>query len=319
VSAEVFVLDDLLYRWTARKSTRRWMTPLARAYLRYAPFTAGKEALWDRVVNPYLAWHAHKFVAPTVFGRCLAGDTADMIQQYLYYFGVWEPVLSAWVAQRLAPGDTFVDVGANIGYYSLLASTRVGGSGTVVAIEPHPGIFRELQGNLARNRARNVRAVNLAASDRTGRCRLFSGPGHNVGEATLFDDGNGASECEVGTAPLSDILQPAEARQARLIKIDVEGAEESVVAGMEPILSGCRADLEVVVEFHPPLLARQGRRPEDLLARFAGAGFRAYVLDNDYTAAACFSLGAERRPVRLQAPIRCETVVVFSRQDVESL
>src|SRR2546426_1213516 len=131
-----------------------WAVPLVRAYIRYAPFVAGKRSFWTRVVDPYFAWQSYEFVARTVFDRKIAGNTREMLQQFIYYFGVWEPHLTRWIAQRLAPGDTFVDVGANIGYFSLLASKVVRDSGTVVAIEPSPSIFSRMQSNLARNHAR---------------------------------------------------------------------------------------------------------------------------------------------------------------------
>src|SRR2546429_7961962 len=95
----------------------------------------------------------------------MAGSTRDILQQYIYYFGVWEPNLTRWIAQRLAPGDTFIDGGANIGYFTLLASKLVRDSGAGVAIEASPATFDALQRNLARNRARNGGAGNAAGSD----------------------------------------------------------------------------------------------------------------------------------------------------------
>ncbi|SCF63177.1 hypothetical protein GA0115259_100393 [Streptomyces sp. MnatMP-M17] len=68
------------------------------------------------------------------FGARFAVDTQDLIQRYIYLFGVWEPHMTRWLRGRLEPGDTFVDVGANIGYYSVLASQLVGDGVKVVAI-----------------------------------------------------------------------------------------------------------------------------------------------------------------------------------------
>ena len=196
------------------KGAARWkyrvaggLVPLARTYVRFAPFGSGKRAFWTRVVDPYLAWHPHRFVARTVFGSRIAGDTRDILQQYIYYFGVWEPHLTDWIGRRLAPGDAFVDVGANIGYFSLLASKLVGESGRVVAIEPSPTIFGVLASNLARNRAHNVRAVRVAASDSAGMLRLFQGPDSNLGRTTLLADEGFEFACMVKAAPLVAILR----------------------------------------------------------------------------------------------------------------
>ena len=73
-------------------------------------------------MDPYLIWESHPFVAKTIFGMQITGDAKDIIQQYVYYFGVWEPHITSWISSSLRPGDGFIDVGANIGYYSLLAS-----------------------------------------------------------------------------------------------------------------------------------------------------------------------------------------------------
>src|SRR4051794_12278193 len=141
------------------------LIPVLRAALRYGPRGGWSQALWWRLVDPYFAWHSHRFVARTRFGSKVEGDTCEILQQHIYYFGAWEADLSQWIAGRLGTGDVCVDVGANAGYFSLLASDIVGDSGAVVAIEASPRVFEILQANLARNRARNVRPVNIAAAD----------------------------------------------------------------------------------------------------------------------------------------------------------
>jgi FkbM family methyltransferase len=306
------MLDQALYRLTKSLAARRLLTPLLRSYLRYFPGSPGKEALWRRVVNPYLAWQAYPFVARTVFGRRIAGDTRDMIQQYVYYFGVWEPDLTAWISRQLRPGDVFVDVGANVGYYSLLAATLVSNTGAVIAIEASPTVFRQLEANLARNRAVNVRAVNVAASDQRGQVQLFRGPEHNLGETSVFQAPGFAPDGTVAAAPLGDILLPEELSRARLVKMDVEGAEAAVLAGFAPLLSACRRDLELIVELHPQYLTQPGRTAADLVQLMKDAGFCAYRIENDYWPVRPPS--DLRRPVRLQSPLQSETALVFSRR-----
>ena len=298
---------------------RRFLTPLLRAYLRYWPIAAGKEALWTRVVNPYFAWHSRPFVARTVFGFALAGDTRDMIQQYIYFFGIWEPELTDWIAGRLAPGDTFVDVGANIGYYSLLASKRVGSSGRVIGIEACPAVFRQLRENVTRNRLANVRVVNVAVSDRKGVVQLFRGPDHNVGETSIFQGAGFEPGDSVDSAPLEEIVGREDLASARLIKIDIEGAERFVVPTLVPILRSSRVDLELIVEFHPQYLTEPGQRADDLIQMVNATGFCAYRLENAYWPFNGAARAGGARPRRLRAPIHEETVIIFSRKDAESL
>ncbi len=293
--------------------------PAARALVRYAPLVAAKLRFWEHVVDPYLAWHSHRFVARTRFGSKIDGHTSDILPQYLYYFGVWEPDVTSWISGRLEPGDTFVDVGANVGYFTLLASTLVGGSGSVVAVEPSPALFARLHDNLERNRVRNVRPVNLAASDGPGRVIVFSGPVTDPGLTTTLPQTELAVEAEVDAQPLSEMLSTHEVRNARLVKIDVEGAEHGVVSGMDPLLAEGRADLEVLVEIHPSQLARVDKTPEDVLAVFLKAGFRPYVLENDYEPASHMRANRTARLRSLEGtlPRGSNTSVLFSRDDID--
>jgi len=311
--------DEFAYRLSKNKAARQVVTPLLRTYLRYCPIAAGKETLWTRVVNPYLAWHSRPFIARTVFGRRLAGDTRDMIQQYIYFFGLWEPELTAWIASRLSPRDVFIDVGANIGYYSLLASTLVGKSGAAVAIEASPAIFRQLQENIARNAVANVRTINVAVSDRKGTVPLFRGPDHNAGETSMFPAAGFIPDGAVESARLEEILEHKELASARLIKIDIEGAERFVVPSIGSLLRSCRDDLELIVEFHPQYLTEPGHGADDLVKLVNASGFHAYRLENSYWPFNGTSDSAHKQPVRLRAPIQGETVIVFSRKDSESL
>jgi FkbM family methyltransferase len=317
------MLDTMLARLAANDRTAHLLIPLLRGYIRYGPSPIGKRKLWTRVVQPYFAWESHKFVARTIFGSELVGDTVEILQQYVYYFGVWEPHITRWISQRLKPGDVFIDVGANIGYYTLLGASIVGASGTVVAIEASPKTFSHLQTNLARNRARNVRAVNAAAAETEGSVKLFRGPATHIGLATIFEEEGLRQECEfeceVRSAPLTALLQPDEIQRARVIKIDVEGAERAVVAGMAPLLNSGRKDLEITVEIGPERLARQGRRAQDILDVFRDAGFHAYRLENDYSALGHLPGRSYKRPARIRGPIESEVDVLFSRQDMEIL
>src|ERR1019366_3290126 len=97
----------------------------------------GKRTVWD-LLSPHLWWLERFVQAETVFGCTLYVDTRETGGRYIYYFGIWEPNLTRWIQERLSPDDTFIDVGANIGYYSLLAA-KLGSQ--VVAIEAAPRTF----------------------------------------------------------------------------------------------------------------------------------------------------------------------------------
>jgi len=312
---------------TVRQLVRRSVTPLVRSYLRWSPSVRAKQWFWTKIAVPYFVSRPYQFVASTEFGARIAGDTHEIHQQHIYFFGVWEPTLTRWISQRLQPGDTFVDVGAHIGYYALLASTLVAASGRVVAIEASPSIFTALRGNLVRNRASNVRAINVAASDTSGVFKIFRGPKSNLGATTLVAEQGFEVEDHVSAEPLSRILRPEEIQTARLIKIDVEGAELAVVNGLLPSLAAVRPDLELVVEVHPQHLEQQGKKTEQLLNTLSDVGYRAYRLQPDTHESAYMhhrKAPVEHRPVRLPGPpyhdgLTLGTHVVFSRHDSEQL
>lgn len=263
-------------------------------------------------MEPYLAWHSHRFSARTVFGARLRGDTQEVLQQHVYYFGVWEPNLTRWLQARLRPDDVFVDVGANIGYFTLLGSRAVGPRGSVVAVEASPTIHAWLQANLARNRARNVRAVNCVAASDQGVRTVYHGPASHRGLTTINPSAGWPAEAEAEAATLPQIVGEAGWREARVIKIDVEGAEDEVVAGMADGLDRTRPELEVVVEMHPP----SGR---ELFARFLEAGFHAYGLEIDYSPLSYSAARPLPAAHRLTEPPAYELDVIFSRRDAETL
>lgn len=285
--------------------------PLARAYVRYSPFQRSRERLWKRWVEPYLAWHLHPFEAPTVFGPRIAGTTFEILQQHIYYFGVWEPILTRWIEKRLSPGDSFIDVGANVGYFTMLASMLVGPSGSVVAIEASPTIYQRLERGVRRNRLSNVRVINAVVAANHGRQMVFRGPDSHTGLTTVHGQPYMTPETEVSAEPLGTLVTKEELRGARLIKIDVEGAEDEVIAGLAPELADTSPNLEIAVELHPG-------KHDLLFATLQDAGFYAYQLDIDYSPLRYRQLD-EPRPKRIRERVEGELDVIFSRMEAEAL
>jgi FkbM family methyltransferase len=224
----------------------------------------------------------------TFEGRTTQGDRfichpPDLIQLYLWLFDIWEPDLTDFIIKRLEPGDGFVDVGANIGYYSALASRRVGAHGHVVAIEASPEVFRDLQESIARNpHCQNVRLVNKAAAAVAGELNIYSGPKHNTGLTTTVRGRGFPAQTTIPAQPLDDLLSAEVIRTARLVKIDVEGGEPSVLAGMRRFITNCRPDLEMLIELSPSWWSDASLRPIDVLQPFMDAGFYVYEMSNSY-------------------------------------
>ncbi len=255
-------------------------------------------------------------------GATLNCQLPDAVQFCVFLFGVWEPDISAFVRRRLSVGDTFCDVGAHVGYYSLLAAATVGKSGHVVAIEASPTIFNQLQENLSKNGTVNVRALNVAATAKAGVLKVHRGPDWNLGWTTTHANCGLPLECEVPALPLEDILTADERRTVRLIKVDVEGTERELFAGLGKLLRNGRPDLEVILEVSPRWWKEPQASIEQALLPFVDLGFHIYRVNNDYSPWRYFWSDSVRAPQRVHGPIKSwigQVDVVLSREDREEL
>ena len=246
--------------------------------LRRLPLPAAR--LGFRAYNKALRTLGPEHLATTYFGARLHCNPQDLIQRMILYFGVWEPDVSRVIEQNLSAGDVFVDIGANIGYDTLLASSRVGATGKVVSIEASPRTFALLQRNLAANpSSSNVRAVNAAVSDKPGTLDLYEINEGNIGAATTLASRGGTLMASVEALPLAEILKPDELARLRLIKMDVEGAEPPILRHLLEQLSRYPATMDIVVEASPEDDFEAWR---DVFDRMSAAGFAAWAIENDY-------------------------------------
>jgi FkbM family methyltransferase len=284
------------------------LLPAARAWIRYSPLAPGRGWLWKRVW-----WRAHSFRARTRFGMLMSGNTGDLIQRYLYFFGVWEPNITRWVAASLKPGDCFVDVGANIGYYTLLAAKCVGRDGKVVAIEAAPWIHAMLARHVALNRLENVRTVMTAAAADRGRLRLYPGGADNIGSTSTVP--RDRDSIEIDALPMHEILSDDEIARIRIIKVDVEGAEPDVVRGLAPVLAKLRDDAEIIMEVSPALMPGGDASVRYIFSTMQAHGFAAFAIENDYRAEAYLEPAGYKRPAAVAADaVPAQADVIFSRR-----
>ncbi|WP_322984409.1 FkbM family methyltransferase [Streptomyces sp. S584] len=291
-----------------------------RAYVRHAPGTVGKARLVDHFLDEHLRTHPVRTTIRLRSGDMVGVTTSDVIQRYQYLFGEWEPNLSAFLRDRLQPGDTFIDVGAHRGAFSFLASRAVGSQGHVVAIEPSPQFHDDLTAAVAANHRTNIRAVRSAASDTHGTLTLYLEDPANLGHTTAIRPRSVHAAFEALTAPLTDLVSQAELATTRIIKIDVEGAEAAVIRGLLPVLPRLPDGAELVVEVTPKLLTKQGESTIGIVNTLREHGFHVYTLTNDYDPATY-----PRTMRRPQEPVRCTetpnhmTDLVFSRINADRL
>lgn len=319
----VFLKQQIQTMPIAWRTSRRLILSPVRSYFRYFPVRSGKCFFW-RNVACHVRWLESWTTATTVFGSKLRVDPKDDVGRCIYYFGVWEPNLTAWIAHSLSPGDTFVDVGANIGYFSALAAGIVKGQGSIVSIEGMPRTCDVLKANFQLNRIRNGRIVPMAVWDGVGNIEMFGPCTGVVGTASAIKSSaekwDYKSKVMVPCAPLSSILTTEEIKAARIVKIDVEGAEWRVVSGMSELMKNGRDDLEIVLEVNPDSLRLEGQSCQDLYARFRKSGFYPYQIENLYGDLSRICLRPPSRPRRIeQIPEGGQSDVIFSRRDVDVL
>lgn len=299
-----------------------WAWKILRWYVRYFPSASVHSGIVRRA-DRFFAGRDHRFVARTIGGHRIAGSTRDIVQRYVYLFGVWQPNLSSWITERLARGDVFVDVGSNIGFFALLASRAVNENGKVLAIEPLPALYLQLAANVDRNTATNVRLIDYAASAARGRLKIFRGPESNLGATSMYEDVGFRCEGEVDALPLCEVLSEEDMTRTKMIKIDVEGAEADVVTGLLPLLRCARDDLELIVEAGggpkgSPSASEFVHRTVPILS---DAGFNVYKIENSYDPRAYRTTQAPARPHRVidLNSVTAECDLVFSRRDAAVL
>jgi FkbM family methyltransferase len=252
----------------------------------------------------------------TSFGGRFHCDLRDRVPAFLFCFGQWEPNITAWISRRLQPGDVFVDVGANIGYYTVLAASAVGAGGAVVAIDASPSLFAQLNRTLVANGCTQVRAVNAAVSAAPGVATVYAGPAGNAGSASLLPHWrNGRPEAEVPCYPLSQILTVAELARVRLIKIDVEGSELPILRQLIATLDLYPPNLEFLVE-----CSTDGNSEEwnEILGGLKQRGFSAFAIENAYSVSWYLRWRQASPPRRINALPPGQTDVLFTRDPASS-
>ncbi len=198
----------------------------------------------------------------------------DPVVSGALFFRVYERGELAFFHSACKPGMTFLDVGANIGFYTALASHRVGPSGKIIALEPDPESHGFLKQTIAANNATNATALPVAAAATRGRLQLFVSS-DNRGDNRLYQPDTSATthqqSVDVETAPADELLEQHGVEHVDLIKIDVQGAEGGVIAGLERTIRRS-SGLVLMTEFWPHGLRQAGTDPKTFLEKLRGLG-----------------------------------------------
>ena len=197
----------------------------------------------------------------------------------------YEPEISRLLLQVLKEGDTAIDVGANVGFFSILAAAMVGPKGRVVSFEPDPANRARLANNLAVNGFTNVTVIENPATDKAGKVDFFINSDNSGGNA-LWDPaqfpGNVKSQAEKKVRQVDATTLDAETKrlklaQPKLIKVDTEGADQKVLEGARELLAKAAVPF-VVSELHEFGLQRMGCSQESFRSYMEGLGYSTFTL-----------------------------------------
>lgn len=174
---------------------------------------------------------AGKHVLKTIHGvKILIDPSLDQgVELALFETGTYEKGTIQLLKKYLKPDSVFLDIGANIGLMSVIASGVVGEKGRIYAVEANPNTVAILQANIELNHCKNVELIPVALSDEQGTAVLFENWEVNRGGASLISQGNEQQGIEVKMERLDDLFNASD--RVDLVKIDVEGFEPQVIRG----------------------------------------------------------------------------------------
>lgn len=181
------------------------------------------------------------------------------------YVAKWEPISDISIKKS----DLVIDIGANVGYYTLKLAPLIGESGKIISIEPDPNNFKTLKHNCELNHFINTELHNIALSDKQGIEKLFFTEKHS-GKSSLFESENQKNSFDIVSNSLDNILNDRFLK-IDLIKIDTEGAELSILKGAQKTL---KITNKILIELHEEILLKNNQDPLEIKEILIENGFK---------------------------------------------
>jgi FkbM family methyltransferase len=200
---------------------------------------------------------------------------------YLFINEVYEPYETELISSIIKPGSVVLDIGANIGYHTLLFAKLVGQSGKVFAFEPSPANLRLLEKNVSINGYSNVILEQKAVSNRNEKKRLYSNESNPMLD-TIYKSQKRSNLDSVEIDTISLVYYFCNyGGKIDFIKMDIEGSEYTALEGMQTILQR-QNDIKLLVAFNPSAIREYGYKPEQQIDLLVSNGFTVYFA-NDLT------------------------------------
>jgi len=227
----------------------------------------------------------NKILTQTVYGARMMLDSRDLsLTPNLVTFGLWEPNITQVFLKSISEGMKVLEIGANVGYFTLLATSKVGAKGKVYAFEANPSTYETLHNNMDINGLLgNAHLVNKAVYSESKKLNFHSLSKHQGGSSlvTFHDDtlsffNDSVEIIEVDAVSLDDYFKNGYP-VINFMKIDAEGSEPHIFKGMEKLLLNC-PDLIVVCEFNSLLIKGMGSDPLEFLNYLQKSGFKIQLI-----------------------------------------
>ena len=218
----------------------------------------------------------------TVYGTKMYLDPTDtVVSKSLNSNLIWEKEESEFFKNIIKEGMNVVDIGANIGYFTLLFSKWIGNKGKVYSFEPDPSNFEILSKNICANRSKNVTAFQKALSNNDGKLSLFlcekNKGDHRIFDFYAFEDDDKRKKIDVESVTLDSVLSD---KKIEVIKMDVQGAEYLVLEGMKETINK-NSNLYLLTEFWPYAIEKSGHSPKDFIEVLRKMKFEISIIKNN--------------------------------------
>lgn len=248
---------------------------MVRGLLHLWPFARGKGAL-ARALSPL--WHRREFLLSVEPGVFVPAELDDYMVYWVFVNGYDRDAVVRLSRELIGPGDTVLDVGANIGLWAMGAARRAGPTGVVHAVEPVPENYARLVSNLKLNDLGRVHAAPIAFSNRCGRVTMFRPRYGNSGHPSLGCRDGVDEPFQIDATTLDQYCELADIEKVDFIKIDVEGAELLVLEGAPRVLSSNEAPA-ILFEVNEDTAAKLKASTADAKKLLRSTGYELFRLE----------------------------------------
>jgi len=203
-------------------------------------------------------------------------NPTEHIQQQLFWYGYYEKELGDLLKKLIKPDHIFIDIGANLGYFSLLVAAS-SPTVKVISFEPVDEHFRKINANIAVNDIKNISVFHAAVGDIAEEKEMFISGADNSGMSSFHEPENYSGKKEkVKVVTLDDWIKTSGLSKVDIIKLDIEGSEVAALRGMKEVLQNFKP--VVIVEINPETLAMFNLKPLHIYDYFKQLGFVGFIV-----------------------------------------